>query len=74
MGVNNSFYKILIHNITGIFIITKVFSHLNLLRVFSLPEGVRHLAGSALLGLLAEEDGAVEGLSNSLSSILALLT
>lgn len=34
MGVNNSFYKILIHNISGIFIITKVFSHLNLLRVF----------------------------------------
>ena len=38
-----------------------------------LPEGVGHLAGSGLLGLFAE-DAAVEGLSNNLSSMLALLT
>lgn len=41
---------------------------------FDSPEGAGHVAWSALLGLLADEDGAVEGLSNSLSSMLALLT
>lgn len=43
--------------------------------VCALPEVVGHVvACSALLGLFVDEDGAVEGLSNSLSSMLALLT
>lgn len=39
-----------------------------------LPDGVGHLSWSALLGVFPEEAGVAEGLSNSLSSMLALLT
>lgn len=42
--------------------------------VCGVPEGVGHRAWSALLGPFPVEGGAAEGVSNSLSSMLALFT